>query len=120
MIEAFESWFVPVLFLAVMIAVVSLQFWAMFRYWHPVALELGVSFMDRSASRRVILRGISGGSSSLHALVARCRWAFAVSYAMFFVFIWIVLGTDGSVFLLACLIVSVVLSKPYNVEGEST
>ncbi|MEW2913029.1 hypothetical protein [Leisingera sp. JC11] len=94
-----------------------LAFWAMFRFWGPVAAELGVSVVDRSVSRRVILRGMTGAPDALQRKVQKCRWVFAGVYAGFFGCILFLLGMGGFLFLLGCFALSAVLSRPYVFEG---
>lgn len=91
--------------------------WAAFRYWRPIASELGVSFVDRSAFRRVTLRGVQGGSDALQRKVKACRLLYAAVYAGFFALVLILQGVEGFILLFGCFLAVAVLSKPYDVEG---
>jgi hypothetical protein len=105
------------LFFAPLFIWVALHFFVWFLYWQPIAMELGVSFWDRSASRRVLFRGIRGGSEALRSKVKTCRLAFMASHVGFFAFVFFMMGFEGFAYLFTFFLAAVVLSKPYDVEG---
>lgn len=107
------SWFFgPLLLLG------ALSFWAMFRFWRPIAQELNVSFFNRSVSHKVLFAGIIGGSPELQKRVKKYRCAYAGILAVFFAFVLIFLSWEGFIFLLFFLALSVLISRPFEVEGD--
>jgi len=107
-------------FLGPLVFLGGLSFWAMFWCWRPIASALGISLLDRSASRRVIFRGVKGGSSLLQRKVWKCRLVFFGIYAAFFGLVFAFQGLEGFLYLLLFFALPVVLSRPFEVEGDQS
>ncbi|MBT8154899.1 hypothetical protein KMP13_13610 [Epibacterium ulvae] len=90
------------------------SFYAMFRFWAPIAAELDVTFFDSAASRRVLFAGVMNADPELKSRVRKLRLWFFACYAAFFVHITLVMGIGAVLFLGSFFAIAGFLTRPFE------